>query len=90
VGVAQSQRLTTRLRSTPWGRSGVAAGSSPAAMRSVQSAKRASARGAPSRPRLVVICVIAWPETTRRLQASTEESNWPSSFGIVRVALLPS
>ena len=64
--------------------------SSPAAMRSVQSANSFSARGAPSRPRFVVICSIAWPDWMRRCQASTDDVNSPSAFGIVRVALLPS
>ena len=38
-GVDQSQAVTTMLRSTPGGRGGLAFGSSPLAMRSVQSPK---------------------------------------------------
>jgi hypothetical protein len=80
----------TTLRSTPCGRAGRDVGSSPAAIRSVQSAKSAVARLGSSRPRLFNICVMACPDTTRRAHASVEEENWPSSLGIVRVALLPS
>ena len=39
LGVAQSHKVTTMLRSTPCGRGGFGFGSSPAAMRSVHSAK---------------------------------------------------
>ena len=42
--VSQSQVVTTMLRSTPWGRGGLVWGSSPLAMRSVQSAKYSTAR----------------------------------------------
>ena len=58
-------------------------------MRSVHSAKTFNPRG-PSRPRFVVIWIMAWPDWMRRCQASSEVSKSPSSGGIVRVALLPS
>jgi hypothetical protein len=44
MGVAQSHKVMTTLRSTPCGRGGFDAGSSPAAIRSVQSANNANAR----------------------------------------------
>src|SRR5262245_58399235 len=54
-GVDHSHMLITTLRSRPCGRSGFAKGSSPAAMRSVQSANRASAFFGPSRPRVTAM-----------------------------------
>ena len=50
MGVDHSHMLITTLRSTPCGRSGLAKGNSPAAMRSVQSANSDSALSGPSRP----------------------------------------
>ena len=68
----------------------VAAGSSPAAMRSVHSANNLRARALPMRPSAVVIWVSACPDWIRRCQASSDDLKSPSSFGIVRIALLPS
>ena len=67
------------------------AGSSPAAIRSVQSANsvKSALRVEPGRW-LLAICVMACPDWMRRSHASAEDLNSPSSFGIVRVALLPS
>ena len=89
MGEAQSHSVTTMLRSAPCGRDGLAPGSSPAAMRSVQSANSLKARCVSSRPMLLTIWVMAWPDWMRRSQASTDDLNSPSSFGIVRIALLP-
>jgi hypothetical protein len=80
----------TMLRSTPCGRGGCVAGNSPPAMRSVQSANRLSARLVSSRPMLLTMLVIAWPDWMRRSHASIELSKCPSSLGMVRVALSPS
>ena len=70
----------------PWG---FAAGSSPAAMRSVQSAYSFSARGVSIRPMAVAMLVMACPERMRRAQASSGFMS-ENIAGIVRVALLPS
>src|SRR5262245_12971338 len=78
------------LRSTPCGRDGLVAGNSPAAIRSVQSPNKPLALFGPSSLMRASMVVMACPETTRRAQASAEELKWPSSLGIVRVALLPS
>jgi hypothetical protein len=79
----------TMLRSAPCGRAGFAAGSSPAAIRSVQSANSLSARGTSRRPMAFAICTCACPDMMRRAQASSGFMS-AKSFGIVRVALLPS
>src|SRR5215470_19521377 len=78
------------LRSIPCGRSGLANGSSPAAIRSVQLAKFASDTFVSCLPNAAAIFTIACPDWTRRSQASTEVLNVPSADGIARVALLPS
>src|SRR5258705_10115439 len=80
----------TTLRSAPSGRCGFAFGSSPPAIRSVQSPYSAVARWASSRLRELLMEVMACPDKMRRDQASAEDLNSPSSLGIVRVALLPS
>src|SRR3981189_609551 len=66
-GVDQSQVVTTTLRSTPAGRCGFCLGSSPFAMRSVQSPKYLKGTP-PSWPasRLIIISP-AWPDETRRI-----------------------
>src|SRR6266850_7421758 len=89
-GVAQSQSVITTLRSTPCGRDGFVAGSSPAAIRSVQSENNANARLGSTSLRLRLLTSLACPERTRRCHASSEDLNSPNSFGITRVALLPS
>ena len=47
-------------------------------------------RSAPSRPTTLIIWVIACPAWMRRCHASVEFLNSPSSFGIVRVPMVPS
>ena len=89
VGRLQSQSVRTSLRSMPCGRCGCAKGSSPAAMRSVQSAHSASPRSGPTRAAALIICVIAWPEAMRRAHASVDFI-CAKSFGMVRVPLVPS
>ena len=78
------------LRSTPCGRSGRSAGTSPAATRSVQSANCLSMRSVSAREIALTIDIIAWPEVMRRAHASCEDLKWPSAFGTVRVAAVPS
>ena len=72
----------------PCGRDG-AGGTSPAAIRSVQSANTASARSVPraaSRPRMFPpFC----PDSSRRSHAATDDANVPSDAGISRVAGVP-
>src|ERR1700693_5529164 len=82
--------LITTLRSRPCGRSGLAEGSSPAAMRSVQSANSVKAFFGPSRLRLKAIFAFACPDCTRLLQASTELPAEANSLGTVRMPLEPS
>ena len=77
------------LRSTPCGRRG-ASGSSPAMIRSVQSANISRAACRPIRFSPFDIEPPACPDWMRRSQAATIESNSPSSGGTSRVALLPS
>ncbi len=77
------------LRSRPVGRAGAAAGSSPRATRSVQSAYICSARVRPTCVKRALIAPPAWPDWMRRSHAATESSNEPSAFGISRVALPP-
>ena len=79
--------LTTTLRSRPCGRGG-ASGTSPAAMRSVQSAYMAIPRG-PNPASMAAMPVPICPDFTRRSQAATEEWNVPRLLGISRVALVP-
>ena len=86
----QSHSVITTLRSSSCGRSGRAAGSSPAATRSVQSAYCLSMRCVSVRASPFTICIIAWPEVMRRAQASSEDLKWPSAAGTVRVAAVPS
>ena len=67
------------LRSTPCGRGGFACGSSPLAMRSVQSPKLSNA----SAPRLVNwlnICWPDWPDCTRRFHACSRRGKMPSDW----------
>ena len=80
----------TTLRSIPCGRSGLANGSSPAAILSVHFARLASVNFGPSRPIAPAIAVIACPDWIRRSQASSELLKVPSAGEMVRVALLPS
>jgi hypothetical protein len=80
--------VITTFRSAPCGRGG-AGGSSPAAMRSVQSANMASARGAPNTASSLAMSPPAWPDWMRRIHASREDLKTPSSVGISRVALFP-
>ncbi len=86
----QSHIVITTLRSIPCGRSGRAKGSSPAAMRSVQSAKSESAFLGPSRDSVSAMFAIAWPDWTRRSHASVESLNSPSSGESRRTPLEPS
>ncbi len=82
--------LRTRPRSRPRGRGGTG-GSSPAAIRSLQSAYNRSARGRPIRLISAAIAGPAPPARMRYSQASTDESKSSrSSIGISRVALFPS
>src|SRR5258708_412043 len=82
--------VTTKLRSTPCGRVGLLLGNSPAAIRSVQSAKLRNARWVSISPMSRTMVSAAGPTWTRWLQASNEFSNLPSAGEIVRVGLLPS
>ena len=54
--------VMTALRSTPCGREGLDDGSSPAAMRSVQSANSFRPFSGPMRPRVSAMLIIAWPD----------------------------
>src|SRR6266851_3977819 len=90
VGRLQSHRVRTILRSTPWGRAGWANGSSPLAIRSVQSPNNWNASRLSSRLIRLTIWVMACPDWMRRSHASAEELKWPSSLGIVRVPIVPS
>src|SRR6202021_3541445 len=69
-GVLHSHSVMTRLRSTPCGRGGLSAGSSPLAMRSVQSPKYLN--GTPPQVPAIWLTIIspAWPDWMRRAQAS--------------------
>src|SRR5207237_4551477 len=87
--IDHSHMLMTTLRSTPWGRGGFSAGSSPAAMRSVQSANSANAFG-PNWPRVRAMLALAWPACTRWVHAWTELVDEPHSFSSVRMPLEPS
>ncbi len=79
----------TMFRSKPDGRGG-AGGSSPAAMRSVQSANSATVRCVPMKLNIFTMSAPACPDWMRRSHASLLLANVPSSFGISRVALSPS
>src|SRR6266436_2050717 len=87
-GSAQSHSVMTTLRSRPCGRGG-AGGSSPAAVRSVQSANSTIER-VPSWVAPDSLFAPACPERLRRSQAAREDSKRPSEAGISRVALLLS
>jgi len=78
------------LRSTPWGRIGLLCGSSPLAMRSVQSPKYLN--GTPPRTPVSGFSIsgAACPDCTRRIHAFSDDSNWPSAAGMVRVDSWPS
>ena len=78
----------TTFRSVPCGRGGVG-GTSPFAMRSVQSANISSTRLRPNWFRMLLIWEPAWPDWTRRSHAATGDGNGPSASGISRVPLLP-
>ena len=60
--MSQSHMVITTLRSIPCGRSGLAKGNSPAAMRSVQSANSASALFGPSRESVRNMLGMACPD----------------------------
>ncbi len=90
MGLLQSHSVITTLRSTPCGRSGRSAGSSPWATRSVQSANCFSIRSVSVREMALTMDDIACPEAMRRAHASCEVAKWPSAFGTVRVAAVPS
>ena len=87
VSPAHSHMVSTRLRSTPSGRGG-ASGTSPAAMRSLQSANIARPRSRPNRFSTPLICAPRCPKATRWSHASTEESN-PSRWLRSKVNRLP-
>src|SRR5438309_2752259 len=82
--------VTTRLRATPEGRSGLANGSSPLATRSVQSANSAMPLSGPSRTRRAAIGPCAWPDWVRTAQASLESLNSPSWGGMTRMPCVPN
>src|SRR5689334_3510468 len=89
-GVDHSHDVTTTLRSSPSDRGGFVFGSSPLAIRSVQSPKYLYATP-PNWPAIRLgIISPDWPERMRRCQASAPESNFPKAAGIVRVASWPS
>ena len=89
IGSPQPHIVSTRLRSCPCGRGG-AGGTWPAAMRSVQSANRPSARSRPMRFNPAFMLGPLRPTWTRWSQASRVESKSSmSSIGISRVATLP-
>ena len=78
------------LRSTPCGRVGLCFGSSPLAMRSVQSAKYLNGTPPNCPASWLIICSPDWPDWTRRIQASSSDLNSPNAGGIVRVDSCPS
>ena len=89
IGSPQPHIVITTLRSTPCGRGG-SGGTSPAAMRSVQSAKSCSARSRPIRFSPLFMLGPLRPTCTRWSQAATVESKSSTSIiGISRVAMLP-
>jgi hypothetical protein len=90
LSFSQSQVVTTRLRSTPEGRAGGVCGSSPLAIRSVQSPKKRKGAPPSSPASWFVICSPDWPDWTRRIQASAPVSKEPNAWGIVRVEAWPS
>src|SRR6185295_13424946 len=67
---------------------GGASGTSPAAMRSVQSAYMANPRGPNSASAADMPAPIC-PDLTRRCQAASEDEKVPRLLGISRVALVP-
>ena len=73
----------------PRGRGG-AGGTSPAAIRSVQSANIASARFLPSWFTVASIAPPACPDWMRRSQAATDVAKWPKVAGSSRVPLVPN
>ena len=89
-GSAQSHSVITTLRSTPCGRRGAVAGTSPAAIRSVHSANNCKARVWPRLSIVASICAPAWPDWTRRSHAATLEPSSRYSAGISRVPFVPS
>ena len=80
-GPTQSHRVRTTLRSMPCGRVGCANGSSPAAIRSVQSPNSLNASGTSSRPITVVICVKACPDWMRRSRPPRRCGIRPAPWG---------
>ena len=77
-----------QIGSMPAGRDGELGGSSPAAMRSVQSASAAKCpqSGVNSRPNVLTVLVPPGPDCRRRAQAAIAESKWPNAAGMLRVA----
>jgi hypothetical protein len=80
----------TTLRAMPCGRSGLANGNSPAAMRSVQSPNSPSARSVSSRPMSRAMNSDALPACKRCAQAEAESLKVPNRLLIVRVPGVPS
>src|SRR5262245_52313323 len=89
LSVPQFHSVMTMFRSTPAGRGG-AGGTSPAAMRSVQSANIAVVRCMPTKLNIFTMSAPDWPDWMRRSHASRLFGKLPSSFEISRVALSPS
>ena len=73
ISSVHSHWVSTRLRSSPRGRGG-AGGTSPLAMRSLQSANMRSPRSRPKRDIHMLISAPRCPIRTRASQASTAES----------------
>src|SRR5262249_7659178 len=85
-GVLHSHSVTTRSRSTPCGRGGLSFGSSPLAMRSVQSPRYLKGTPPNVPASWLIIISPACPDCTRRIHASSPVLNGPNCAGIVRVA----
>src|SRR6266480_4907908 len=81
--------LITMFRSTPWGRDGFDLGSSPAAIRSVQSAYNCNARPASNLAIGSIMLVLACPDCMRRVHASDDGFRWANSLGTVRLDFSP-
>ncbi|PYN91767.1 MAG: hypothetical protein DMD91_33580 [Candidatus Rokuibacteriota bacterium] len=78
------------MRSAPCGRGGLLFGSSPLAMRSVQSPKYLNGALPSTWVSGFSMNGAACPDCTRRIHAASGEGNSPSAVGMVRVDSWPS
>src|SRR5580692_7844908 len=88
-GFDQSHTVMTTLRSRPCGRGGFVAGSSPLAIRSVQSPSIAAPRNVPKRSMVSTMSLLAGPDWMRLNHASAPDLKSPSMGERVRVAWVP-